>query len=330
MEQASPLADFQHLLAGLRPAPAGAEQLSGDPPSETNRLETLALLLAGAQGKANAAIRQPVAAVFAGAHGVARHGVSLLAPDEIGATLRQLADGTAPLNAVCLSFGLGLKVFELALEVPVFDITEGAALDGRAAAATLAFGMEALAGGTDLLVLAGLGAGGETAAEAIGAALLGGKGDEWADSVAVPRHVRLRRAEAIHKALQRNAPLRDDPLAILCRLGGRETAAMAGAIVAAATQKVPVILDGETAAAAALVLHAVNPLAIRHCILAHRLPVPKMAEAASAAGLQPLLDLGLWEGDGRAGAIAGGLARAAAAMAAVSGGRRADRSAAPA
>lgn len=299
--EASPLDDFRRLLAGLPVRPLEAEG--------GNRFERLTARLDSLRGKAP--FRQPSVAIFAGAHGVARHGVSVRTVSDARGAIAALEGGTAPLNGICSAGNLGLGVFDLALDIPAGDIAETAALSGREAAATVAFGMEALVGGKDLLVLAGLGAGIETAAAAVGAALHGSDAG-WAESIDAPTHVRLRRAEAIGRALSLHGDALGDPLDVLRRLGGREIAAMAGAIAAAATQNVPVILDGDAAVAAALVLSAARPGAAAHCVLAHRLPVAVMEAAAAEAGLEPLLDLGLFSGEGQAGALAAGIAMAAA------------------
>ena len=115
---------------------------------------------------------RPVVAIFAGNHGVARHDVS---PRPVEATQRLVelaAAGGAAINQICIAHDLGLKVYDLALHLPTGDFTEGAALDERGCAATMAFGMEAVAGGVDLLAVGDIGVGGSTAAAAIFAALL--------------------------------------------------------------------------------------------------------------------------------------------------------------
>jgi nicotinate-nucleotide--dimethylbenzimidazole phosphoribosyltransferase len=101
-----------------------------------------------------------------------------------------------------------------------------------------------------------------------------------------------------------------DPLEVLRRLGGREFAAIAGAIMASRSERIPVLLDGYVAVAAAAVLHAVNPDAIGHCLLAGLSGDTGQAKAASRLGLRPLLDLEIAE-SGVAAALAAGLLRAA-------------------
>ncbi len=105
-----------------------------------------------------------------------------------------------------------------------------------------------------------------------------------------------------------------DPLELLRRLGGREIAAMVGAILAARSERVPVVVDGFVTTAAASLLHAMRPDAIDHCLFAHR-----SAEAAHGAvlerlGKEPLFDLGMRLGEGTGAALAAGLVMAAIAV----------------
>jgi len=121
-----------------------------------------------------------------------------------------------------------------------------------------------------------------------------------------------RKSDAVGAAVARIGA-GNDPLEILRRLGGREIAAMVGAILAARAERVPVIVDGFVTTAAAAVLHAVDPRAIDHCLFAH-----VSAEAAHKAVLQrlgkrPLLDLGMRLGEGTGAALAVGIVKAALA-----------------
>ena len=197
--------------------------------------------------------------------------------------------------------------------MPTGDITLEAALSERACAATMAFGMEAIAGGTDLLCIGDIGVGNSTVAAAMLAALYGGTGSAWvgpgsgADAALIAR-----KAEIVDAALARHAGHLDDPLDILRRLGGREFAAIAGAILAARMEKIPVILDGYCATAAAAVLHAVNPAALDHCLFASLSAEPGQARALERLGMRPVLDLGLQHGEGTGAALAAGIVKAAA------------------
>jgi nicotinate-nucleotide--dimethylbenzimidazole phosphoribosyltransferase len=224
------------------------------------------------------------------------------------------AAGGAAINQVCLAYDLGLKVFDLALHVPTGDICQEAALDERGCAATMAFGMEAIADGADLLCLGDLGVGNSTVAAALLAAILGGKGSDWVGKGSgADADMMVRKADIVDAALAFHGNSLKDPLEALRRVGGREFAAIAGAILAARMQKIPVLIDGFAALAASAVLHAVNPDAISHCLLASLPALPALAAAGEKLGLDaPLLDLALDHGEGVGAALGAGIVKAAA------------------
>ena len=96
-------------------------------------------------------------------------------------------------------------------------------------------------------------------------------------------------------------------------LGGREIAAMAGAIVAARLQRVPVVLDGYVVCAAAALLQAIDANALDHCLAGHVSAEGAHADVLRRLGKAPILDLGLRLGEGSGGALACGILRAALA-----------------
>lgn len=320
MTSTLPFDDFRNLLAALPPADTAAETKvrtlfakADKPRNSLGRIEDIAAWLAAWSGRAPPAVTRPLVAIFAGNHGVTRHGIS---PRPVAATANAVelcAAGGAAVNQICIANDLGLKVFDLALHIPTADITEEAALDERGCAATMAFGMEAIAGGTDLLCLGDLGVGNSTVSAALFAALFGGKGAEWVGpGSGADAAMQVHKAEAVDAAIAFHGTSLRDPLEALRRVGGREFAAIAGAILAARMQKIPVLLDGVAATAAAAALHAANPAALEHCLLAGLSPEPAHIRAAERLGLRPLLDLGMSHGEGAGAALAAGLAKSAA------------------
>lgn len=283
------------------------------PLGSLGRLETLVEWLGAVQGTPHPTIDHPLVAVFAGNHGVVAQEVSPFPPSVTRSMVENFGRGGAAINQICASSGLGLKVFELALDLPTRDITVDAAMDEAACAATMAFGMEALAGGTDLLCLGEMGIGNTTIAAALYHALYGGAAVDWVgrgtgiDDAGLARKIdAVARAVALHGAAT-------DPLDLLRRLGGREIAAMAGAILAARTQRVPVILDGYVVCAAAAVLHALSPGLVDHCLASHRSAEAAHGRVLERLGLVPLFDLGLRLGEGTGAALAAGLVKSALA-----------------
>ena len=316
---ASPFADIVDLLNITPPGDEFAVERVKErdrkltkPPGSLGELERLVEFLARWQGKAKSTMDSPMVAIFAGNHGVTEQGVSAFPRAVTAQMVANFTAGGAAISQICQLHELNLRVFELALEVPTGDITRAAAMDDRMCAATVAYGMEAIAGKPDVLAIGEMGIGNTTVAAAIYAALFGGTGADWVGrGTGVDDAGLKRKADAVDRALARHAGELGDPLAVLARLGGREIAAMLGAIIAARAQKTPVIVDGFVATAAAAVAHAANPASIDHCVFAHSSAEHGHARALAAMGKTPLLDLGMRLGEGTGAALAMVLAKTA-------------------
>lgn len=314
-----PFDDIRALVARMPPldeaaaaAIAARDLQLTKPPGSLGRLESLVAWMGSVQGRATPTMDRPLVAVFAGNHGVVAQGVSPYPASVTAAMVANFSGGGAAINQICGAYGLGLKVFELALDIPTRDITQDAAMDEAGCAATIAFGMEAVAGGTDLLCLGEMGIGNTTIAAAIYAALFGGPAGDWVGrGTGVDDAGLARKVAAVEAALERHKGHLSDPLEVLRRLGGREIAAMAGAILAARIEHVPVILDGYVVCAAAAVLHALDPQALDHCIAGHRSAEGAHARVLDRLGKAPLLDLGLRLGEGTGAGLAAGVLKAA-------------------
>jgi nicotinate-nucleotide--dimethylbenzimidazole phosphoribosyltransferase len=316
----SPFDDIRALLANmpaaneaaLSAARAHQTQLT-KPAGSLGRLEEIAEFMAAWQGGAPH-VSNPLVAVFAGNHGVVAQGVSPFPASVTETMVANFQAGGAAINQICKTFDISLKVYELALSHPTGDITKEAAMDERGCAATMAFGMEALAGGPDLLCLGEMGIGNTTVAAAIYCALFGGEPEDWVGrGTGVDDAGLKRKAEAVRAALARHQYGLDDPLEVLRRLGGREIAAMAGAILGARHQRVPVLLDGFVVCAAAAVLHALNPRALDHCLAGHVSAENAHARALREIDKAALLSLGMRLGEGSGAALSVGLVKAAVA-----------------
>jgi nicotinate-nucleotide--dimethylbenzimidazole phosphoribosyltransferase len=320
MASGLPFDDFRTLLKSM-PGP-DLEALAAvrkrdpfltKPPGALGRLEEIAEWLAAWSGKHRPAITRPLVAVFAGNHGVTRQGVSPYPSEVTAQMVANFAAGGAAVNQICIAHDLGLKVYDLALDIPTMDITQDAAMDEKTCAATMAFGMEAIAGGTDLLCIGEMGIGNTTIAAAIFHALFGGEAEDWvgagtgADSEGMKR-----KSDAVRRAVALHASHLKDPLEVLRRLGGREIAAMTGAILAARMQRVPVIIDGFVATSAAAILFKADPTALDHCLFGHVSAEKAHRLALETLGKRPLLDLGMRLGEGTGAALAAGIVKSAA------------------
>ena len=315
-----PFDDIRALLKAMpkpdEKAAAAARAREGEltkPAGSLGRLEEIAEFLASWQG-GKPHVDAPLVAVFAGNHGVVAQGVSAFPPSVTQAMVANFTAGGAAINQICKAFDLSLKVYELALEQPTKDITLEPALDEKVCAATMAFGMEALASEPDLLVLGEMGIGNTTVAAAIFHALYGGRAeDRVGRGTGVDDEGLARKAAAVRAAVERHGAHISDPLEVLARLGGREIAAMAGAILAARVRRTPVLLDGFVVCSAAAVLHALDPAALDHCLAGHVSAERAHGEALKRLGKTPLLDLSMRLGEGSGAALAVGIVKAAVA-----------------
>ncbi|MCS0493940.1 nicotinate-nucleotide--dimethylbenzimidazole phosphoribosyltransferase [Ancylobacter sp. MQZ15Z-1] len=316
-----PFDDIRNLVATM-PGPDGAARAAAaarqgelvKPPGALGRLEAIAIDIAGWQGRAIPVVNRPTVAVFAATHGVASRGVSPYPPEVTKQMVATFTAGKAAVNQICGVFGAGLRVFDLALDLPSPDIVVEDALTEAECAATMAFGMEALAGEPDLLCLGEMGIGNTTVAAAIFHGLYGGEAEEWVGpGTGSTGETLARKVETVRAAVARARDHLDDPLEVLRKLGGREVAAMAGAILAARMQRVPVVLDGYVVTAAAAVLRAMDEHALDHCFAGHVSAEPAHRRVLERLGLEPLLDLGMRLGEGSGAALSIGVIKSALA-----------------
>lgn len=235
-------------------------------------------------------IHRPAVTLFAGTHALENALDGGSSSDKLLEKVTQISEGSAYINRLCHQHDVGLKVFDLALQIPVDDISSEAALDEKSCAGTIAFGMEAIAGGADLLCVAALEVKPTFSALAILAVLGGVSIDDLIDVRSETDDVsktNLSNAIGITDGQQNNS------LEVLRRLGGRETAAICGAILAARSQHIPVILDGYTALAAALVLYKLEPNTLVHVKFAQTSNQPAINALLESIGLQKIISTNL-------------------------------------
>jgi nicotinate-nucleotide--dimethylbenzimidazole phosphoribosyltransferase len=322
----SPKANFEEMRRILRdlPGPDQAAQTEvvrrqaqlTKPPGSLGRLEEIAEWLAAWQGRAAPRIERPRVAVFAGTHGVARRGVSAYPPEVTQQMVKNFLDGGAAINQLSAAIDADLRIYELDLDHPTEDFTQGPAMDEQRTANAMAYGMMAAEPGIDVLCLGEMGIGNTTAAAALCAGLFGGNGADWAGpGTGVHGAALARKVAVIDEALTRHkdAIVARDPLALLASLGGEELAAIAGAVLAARMGRIPVLLDGFVCTAAAAVIYAADRHALDHCLVAHRSAEPGHTRLLEAIGQRPLLDLGMRLGEASAAALAVPILKAAVA-----------------
>ncbi len=282
------------------------------PPGALARLEDIAFWLARWQGRAEISADDIRVVVFAGNHGVTAQGVSAF-PAEV--TVQMVANfqaGGAAINQLCRQLGARLDVVALDLDSPTADITEAPAMTEDEFIRAFATGFNAVDGEADLLCVGEMGIGNTTIAAALCHGLYGGKAGEWTGpGTGLDGDGVNHKAEVVSRAVARHAGL--PPLELLRALGGREIAAMAGAVLAARLRSVPVILDGYVCCAAVAPLEKASPGALDHCLAGHRSAEPAHACLLEHLGKQPLLDLGMRLGEASGAALAANIVRAAVA-----------------
>jgi nicotinate-nucleotide--dimethylbenzimidazole phosphoribosyltransferase len=250
--------------------------------------------------------------VFAGNHGVAARGVSAFPADVTVQMVANFKAGGAAVNQLCRTFDAELRVYEMALDRPTADFTQAPALGEADCATAMAYGMMAVEDGIDLLCLGEMGIANTTSAAALCHALFGGQAADWTGpGTGVAGAALDAKTQIVADGVALHREAQGDPLEILRRLGGREIAAIAGAVIAARMGRVPVLLDGYVCTAAAAVLHKAMPGLLDHCVVAHCSAEPAHRLLLEAIGKQPLLDLGMRLGEASGAALALGILRAA-------------------
>ena len=282
------------------------------PPGALGKLEDLAVFMAGWQCSPQPEIRTAQALVFAGNHGICVQGIN---PYPQAVTAQMVANfeaGGAAINQLCKANGAGLSVISLDLDRPTEDFTQGPAMTEADCLDAVKRGAEAVDADADILILGEMGIGNSTVAAALSAAAFGGDARDWvgpgtgsdADGI-------VRKTRVVEEGLRRHG--NKAPFDMLAALGGREQAAICGAVLSAREARLPVILDGYICTAATAPLHAVDPELLAHCLIGHRSSEPGHRRLIDAMGKDPVLDFSMRLGEGTGAALALGILKSALA-----------------
>jgi nicotinate-nucleotide--dimethylbenzimidazole phosphoribosyltransferase len=295
---------------------AGARERNAQltkPPGALGRLEDLAIWYAGWRGNERPMVQAPQVIVFAGNHGVAARNVSAFPPAVTEQMVMNFQHGGAAINQLARTFGAKMDVHALSLESPTADFTQAHAMTEIEVCSAIQTGWDAVDSNADLLVAGEMGIGNTTSAAAIGMALLGGDAADWTGrGTGVEGTALHAKTEVVAAGVALHAG-KGDGLDALMALGGRELAAMAGAILRARALSIPVILDGFICTAAATCLHATQNGILDHAIAGHQSDEQAHERMLSALGKKPLLQLGLRLGEASGGALAIGILQGAVA-----------------
>jgi nicotinate-nucleotide--dimethylbenzimidazole phosphoribosyltransferase len=288
-------------------------------------LEPAGIQLAGIAGECPPPIPAPAAvAVFAADHGVHAEGVSPWPQEVTAQMVFNFLDGGAAINVFAGQVGADLLVVDVGVATPLepgLGLAQMAVRSGtgniavepamtrdearRAVEVGITIGYRLVDAGARCLLSGDMGIANTTASAALIAAFSGRDAVEVTGrGTGVDEATYQHKVDVVRRALARHAPDPAYPLGVLAAVGGLEHAAIAGLILAGAARRVPVLLDGVIAGAAALVARGLSPLSIHYCFAGHRSTEPGHAVALELLGLSPFIDLGLRLGEGTGAVLA--------------------------
>lgn len=305
------------------------------PAGALGALQVLGARLARIGGRVDPSIERGAVIVFAADHGLADEGVSAYPPEVTAQMVRNFADGGAAVAVLCRAHGLSLTVVDAGTRTPqpagfapgdvrfvdariaagTGNALHGAAMTEAQALAALAHGARILRDTPgDAVAIGEMGIGNTSSAALLAARLLPAPIDACTGPGTGVHGERLAAKRAVlARVLERHRDAHS-PLAALAAFGGFELAMMAGAALACAAQRRPLVVDGYVAGAALLVAARLEPAVLDACVFAHRSAEPGHARLLEAFGARPLLDLDLRLGEASGAALAMPLVRAAARL----------------
>jgi nicotinate-nucleotide--dimethylbenzimidazole phosphoribosyltransferase len=283
------------------------------PQGSLGRLEELAIFMAGWQGRPRPMITSAQALIFAGNHGICAQGVNPYPQEVTAQMVGNFQAGGAAINQLCAANGADLNVIALDLDHPTADFTQSPAMTEAETLSALQTGMDAVNPAADILILGEMGIGNSTVAAALTTALFGGAAADWvgpgtgSDPAGIARKIAaIKTGVARHRGLS--------PAHVLAALGGREQAAICGAVLAARQARIPVILDGFICTAAASVLYAIDQTMLDHCLIGHVSAEPGHRKLLETIRKSPVLQFDMRLGEGSGAALALGILRSALAV----------------
>ncbi|WP_228975465.1 nicotinate-nucleotide--dimethylbenzimidazole phosphoribosyltransferase [Streptomyces sp. DH12] len=331
---------LQETIATVRPLDAKAlgeawerQKRMTKPAGALGMLEIISAQLCGLSRTCPPPIPEPAAvAIFAGDHGVHAQGVTAWPQEVTAQMVANFLGGGAVCNAFATQVGAEVCVVDVgvAADLPATpgllprkvragtaDFTAGPALTREEVLAALEVGIETardlVAAGNKAILTGEMGIANTTASAALISVYTGADPAEVTGrGTGINDEMHARKVDVVRRALALHQPDPADPIGVLGAVGGLEHAAMVGFILGGASLRTPVILDGVSAGAAALVARAVAPESLAACIAGHRSAEPGHMAALNKLGLRPLVDLDLRLGEGTGALLALPLVQSAA------------------
>ncbi|MFF1298265.1 MULTISPECIES: nicotinate-nucleotide--dimethylbenzimidazole phosphoribosyltransferase [unclassified Streptomyces] len=295
------------------------------PPGSLGMLEIISAQLSGLSRQCPPPIPEPAAvAIFAGDHGVHAQGVTPWPQEVTAQMVANFLGGGAVCNAFAAQVGAEVCVVDVgvAADLPATpgllprkvragtsDMTTGPAMTREEAKQAIEVGIETardlVAAGNKALLTGEMGIANTTASAALISVFTDtDPADVTGRGTGINDETLARKTEVVRRALEVHQPDPADPIGVLAAIGGFEHAAMVGLLLGGASLRTPVILDGVSAGAAALVARAIAPEVLAACIAGHRSAEPGHVAALNKLGLRPLVDLDLRLGEGTGALLA--------------------------
>ncbi|MEV6961774.1 nicotinate-nucleotide--dimethylbenzimidazole phosphoribosyltransferase [Streptomyces sp. NPDC051207] len=295
------------------------------PAGALGMLEIISAQLCGLSRKCPPPVPEPAAvAIFAGDHGVHAQGVTPWPQEVTAQMVANFLGGGAVCNAFANQVGAEVCVVDVGVvaDLPATpgllprkiragtsDMTAGPAMSREEAKQAIEVGIETardlVAAGNKALLTGEMGIANTTASAALIAVFTGADPAEVTGrGTGINDETLARKTEVVRRALEVHRPDPADPIGVLAAIGGFEHAAMVGLLLGGASLRTPVILDGVSAGAAALVARAIAPEVLAACIAGHRSAEPGHVAALNKLGLRPLVDLDLRLGEGTGALLA--------------------------
>jgi nicotinate-nucleotide--dimethylbenzimidazole phosphoribosyltransferase len=301
------------------------------PAGSLGRLEDLSVQLAGIQGVEKPQVSRKAFIVMAADHGVAAEGASAYPQEVTFQMLANIAVGGAAIDVLARQIGARVIAVDIGVigDTSAFknvtqrkiapgthSLTKGPAMSNEEALKALEVGIELVNAefkkGLDLVGTGEMGIGNTTPSAAICAVITGRSVAEVTGrGTGVDDKGWRRKVDMIEKAIALNKPDPENALDVLARVGGLEIGGLAGVILGAAANRVPVMIDGYISGAAALIAAGICPQSIDFMIAGHVSVEPGHRILLDHLGLQPLINLNMRLGEGTGGAIGMQLAESA-------------------
>jgi nicotinate-nucleotide--dimethylbenzimidazole phosphoribosyltransferase len=298
------------------------------PAGSLGRLEALSVQIAGIQGKAQPQIKQKAVIVMAADHGVAARGTSAYPQEVTAEMVLNFLRGGAAINVISRQVGARVVIVDMGVAAKLDanpglishriaagtqDMSKGPAMTPEQAKQALEAGIEIMTAeirkGLDIVGTGDMGIGNTTASSAICAVMTGKTAAEVTGRGTGLDDKQLQHKIAIiNEAIALNKPEVAKPLEVLAKVGGFEIGGLAGVILGAAANRVPVVIDGFISGAAALIAAGICPKSKDYMIAGHCSVEPGHRIMLQHLGLKPLLDLEMRLGEGTGGALAMSLA----------------------